>query len=60
MRKIYVNGVKIYGRNQKVYWVKKYVIQYSIDEEIWYNYIEYGFVKVIVFVDCQIKIGFFK
>ena len=55
-----MNGVKTYGRNQKAHWVKKYVIQYSTDEETWHNYTEHGFVKVTAFVDCQTKIGFFK
>ncbi|XP_068753099.1 uncharacterized protein [Montipora capricornis] len=44
-RKTHVNGVKTYGRSQKAHWVKKYVIQYSTDEETWHNYTEHGFVK---------------
>ena len=41
-----VTRIVTYGRSQKAHWVKRYMIQFSSDEEMWHNYTENGFVKV--------------
>ena len=46
MKKTRVTKVETFGRREKYFWVKKYILQYSNDETTWFNYSENGFVKV--------------
>lgn len=53
LKKTRVTKVETFGRKEKFFWVKKYILQYSTDDITWLNYTENGFVKVGCIFDFQ-------